>query len=115
MLLKIYSTARRGEALASGPSLIVASDHVGPLPVHPSGKRWRYLGTISNADRLIAPSRAIIEVAIAGQGFFASGGVFGAKPAPSRKALRQWRQIEQEMHGSPRRRQIAEQAFHLPA
>lgn len=114
MLLNLYSTAARGEPLAHGPSLIIASDHVGALPGHPSGKTWRYLATISSADRLIASGRAVIEVALAGHGFLATRWALGMKPEPSQEPHPRRLRIASDGRGRSVPRQLAEQAFHLP-
>lgn len=111
MLLKIYATADRGVARASGPSLIVNADHVAALPHHPTGKAWRYLATISDSDTLIASRRQLIETALAGRGFFASRWALGIGSAPPRAPLPQHRHAVSPGRGMSHQRQLAERAF----
>ena len=77
VLLEIYVTGNSGGARASGPSLIVAADHVAALPRHPTGKSWRYLATVSDSDALIAFRHDRIQAALASRGFFASRWALG--------------------------------------
>lgn len=111
VLLEIYATGDRGGARASGPSLIIAADHVAALPPHPTGKSWRYLATISDDDALIASRHEVIEAALASRGFFASRWALGASasraPLPRPAGLRG--------KGLASLWQRAELAFRLPA
>ncbi len=111
VLLEIYATGNRGGARASGPSLIVAADHVAALPRHPTGNSWRYLATISDSDVLIASRRGIIEAALTSHGYFASRWALAVHashaPAP--------RPAGRAGNGLARLWQRAELAFRLPA
>jgi hypothetical protein len=115
VLLKIFATADRGVARASGPSLIVEADHVAALPHHPTGKAWRYLATISDSDTLIVSRRDIIEAALATRGFFASRWALGIGSSQSHTPSLQHRHPVSGGRGLSYQRQRAEEAFRLPA
>jgi len=113
--MKIYATAERGVARASGPSLIVGADPVTALPHHPTGKAWRYLATISDGDALIASRRDVIRMAVDDHGFFASRWALGIGSGPSHAPLQPRRRAASNSSATSYQRQRAEEAFHLPA
>lgn len=113
--MKIYATAERGAARASGPSLIVGADHVAALPHHPTGKAWRYLATISEDDALIASRREIIEGALAVRGFFASRWALGIGSPASHAPMTPRRNAASGSRATSYQWRRAEEAFRLPA